>query len=213
LSRQSTTTAAITKATDVNQGRTNVPKAKMLKIGIAGAAASVGAVLAITSVFAHTPPSTNGHSVVGNLVKAARAASFPLVANDPALNVFANEQIADAEEAAERAAALAALQQKLAAELAAKKAAAAAADPCVAADQAEDAAERAARKAADQAEDAAEAASGVEDPAEDAKEKAARQAADKAEDASEAPCAAAEVKAFTKTSSGEHHSHSERRRD
>jgi hypothetical protein len=188
-----------------------VPKTKMLKIGAATAAAAVGAVLAITSVFAHNVPSTGSHSVVGNLVKAARAASFPLVANDPALNVFANEQIADAEEAAERAAALAALQQKLAAELAAKQAAAAA-DPCVAADQAEDAAERAARKAADQAEDAAEAASGVEDPAEDANEKAARQAADKAEDASEAPCAAAEVKAFTKKSSGEHHSLGDRHR-
>lgn len=169
-----------------------MPKSNMLKIGVATAAAAVGAVLAITSVFAHSVPSTSGHSVVGSVVKAARAASFPLIANEPALNLFADEQIADAEEAAEQAAALAALQQKLAAELAAKKAAAAAADPCIAADQAEDAAER----ATDLAEDALEKTNGEETPAAEAAEKAAKQAAEKAE--VEVPCAGA-VKSVTKT--------------
>jgi hypothetical protein len=98
----------------------------MLKIGVASAAAAVGAVLAITSVFAHTTPSTNGRSVVGSIVNAAHAASFPLVANDPALNALANEQITDEEEAAELAAELAAKQAEAAKEAAAKAAAAAA---------------------------------------------------------------------------------------
>jgi hypothetical protein len=94
----------------------------MFKIGVATAAAAVGAVLAITSVFAHTTPSSNGRSVVGGIVSAAHAASFPLVANDPALNVLANEQIADQEEAAELAAELAAKQAEQAAEAAAEAA-------------------------------------------------------------------------------------------
>jgi hypothetical protein len=98
----------------------------MFKIGVATAAAAVGAVLAITSVFAHTTPSSNGRSVVGGIVSAAHAASFPLVANDPALNVLANEQITDQEEAAELAAELAAKQAELAAEAAAAAAEAAA---------------------------------------------------------------------------------------
>jgi hypothetical protein len=98
----------------------------MFKIGVATAAAAVGAVLAITSVFAHTTPSSNGRSVVGGIVSAAHAASFPLVANDPALNVLANEQIADQEEAAELAAELAAKQAEQAAKAAAEAAAEAA---------------------------------------------------------------------------------------
>ena len=99
-----------------------MPRNNMFKIGVATAAAAVGAILAITSVFAHTAPSTNGSSVVGNVVKAAHTASFPLVANDPALNVLANEQIADEEEAAEQAAELAAEQAEQAAEAAAEAA-------------------------------------------------------------------------------------------
>jgi hypothetical protein len=98
----------------------------MFKIGVATAAAAVGAILAITSVFAHTTPSSNGRSVVGGIVAAAHAASFPLVANDPALNVLANEQITDQEEAAELAAELAAKQAEQAAEAAAAAAEAAA---------------------------------------------------------------------------------------
>jgi len=99
-----------------------VPKNNTFKIGVATAAAAVGAILAITSVFAHTAPST-GRSVVGSLANAAHAASFPLVANDPALNVLANEQITDEEEAAERAAELAAEQAAEQAEKAAEAAA------------------------------------------------------------------------------------------
>ena len=99
-----------------------MPRTNMFKIGVATAAAAVGAVLAITSVFAHTSPSTNGRSVVGSIVSAAHAASFPLVANDPALSVLANEQITDEEEAAEAAAELAAKQAEKAAEAAAEAA-------------------------------------------------------------------------------------------
>jgi hypothetical protein len=95
----------------------------MFKIGVATAAAAIGAILAITSVFAHSTPSTNGRSVVGSIVTKAHAASFPLVANDPAMNVLAIEAIADQEEAAELAAELAAKQAE-----AAKEAAAAAAE-------------------------------------------------------------------------------------
>ena len=103
-----------------------MPRNNMFKIGVATAAAAVGAVLAITSVFAHTTPSSNGRSVVGGIVSAAHAASFPLVANDPALNVLANEEITDQEEAAELAAELAAKQTEQAAEAAAAAAEAAA---------------------------------------------------------------------------------------
>jgi hypothetical protein len=103
-----------------------VPRNNMFKIGVATAAAAVGAILAITSVFAHTTPSSNGRSVVGGIVAAAHAASFPLVANDPALNVLANEQITDQEEAAELAAELAAQQAEQAKEAAAAAAEAAA---------------------------------------------------------------------------------------
>ena len=103
-----------------------MPRNNMFKIGVATAAAAVGAVLAITSVFAHTTPSSNGRSVVGGIVSAAHAASFPLAANDPALNVLANEQITDQEEAAELAAELAAQQAEQAKEAAAAAAEAAA---------------------------------------------------------------------------------------
>lgn len=99
-----------------------MPRNNMLKIGVATAAAAVGAVLAITSVFAHTTPTSNGRSVVGGIVAAAHAATFPLVANDPALNVLANEQVTDQEEAAELAAELAAKQAEQAAEAAAEAA-------------------------------------------------------------------------------------------
>ena len=103
-----------------------MPRTNTFKIGVATAAAAVGAILAITSVFAHTTPSSNGRSVVGGIVEAAHAASFPLVANDPALNVLADEQITDQEEAAEAAAELAAKQAEQAREAAAAAAEAAA---------------------------------------------------------------------------------------
>jgi hypothetical protein len=99
-----------------------VPRTNMFKIGVATAAAAVGAILAITSVFAHTAPSTSGRSVVGSVMNAAHAASFPLFANDPAPNMLADEQAQDAEEAAERAAELAAKQAEQAAEAAAEAA-------------------------------------------------------------------------------------------
>ena len=93
-----------------------MPRTNLFKIGIATAAAAVGAALAITSVFAHSTPSTAGHSVVGSIVKAAHAASFPAFANDPVPNAVtaAAELKAEAAEAA--------------AELAAEQAAAADAD-------------------------------------------------------------------------------------
>ncbi len=118
-----------------------MPKNNMFKIGVATAAAAVGAILALTSVFAHTAPSTNGRSVVGSIANAAHAASFPLVANDPALNVLANEQITDEEEAAEAAAELAAKQAEQAREAAAEAAEKAAEAAAEAAETDEDAAE------------------------------------------------------------------------
>jgi hypothetical protein len=147
------------------------PKNNLFKIGVAVAAAAVGAILATTSVFAHATPTTAGYSIVGSIVKAEVAASFPLFTADAAPNVLATEQINDAEEAAELAAKIAAEQAELAAKLAAAaaaEAAEAAPSACVAADQTEDAAE----KAADKAEDAAEKTGGTETPAEDTAEKA-----------------------------------------
>lgn len=111
-----------------------MPRNNMFKIGVATTAAAVGAILAITSVFAHATPSTNGRSVVGGIVSAAHAASFPIIANEPALNVIADEQIADEEEAAEAAAELAAKQAEQAKEAAAEAAAAAAEAAAEAAD-------------------------------------------------------------------------------
>jgi hypothetical protein len=170
-----------------------VPRPNPFKIGVAIAAAAVGAILAISTVFAHSTPTTSGHSVAGSIVKAAHAASFPVFANDPVPNAVtsAAELKAEAAEAAVE-------QAALAAKLAALKAAAAA-DPCVAADLTEDVAE----KAADKLEDAAEKANpALETPDEDAKEKAASQAAEKAE-APEVKCAgAAAVKTFA---SSAHH--------
>ena len=99
-----------------------MPRNNLFKIGVATTAAAVGAVLAITSVFAHATPTTNGHSIVGSIVKAEVAASFPLVSFDTAPNTTTDEQAADAEEAAELAAAIAAQQAELAAKQAAEAA-------------------------------------------------------------------------------------------
>ena len=170
-----------------------MPKSNLFKIGVATAAAAVGAILAFTSVFAHTPSTTTSRSIVGTIVIAATSAG--LVADDPALSGLTNEQDQDAIEAAELAAKIAAEQAKLAAELAAQKAeeaAEAAAATCTSGDQTEDAAE----KASDQSEDKTET-SATESASEDSAEKAARQATDQPEDKTEAPCAGAE---------GDHHS-------
>lgn len=184
-----------------------MPKNNLFKIGVAVAAAAVGAILAITSVFAHATPTAAGHSIVGSIVKAEVAASFPFFAADAASNVLTVEQANDAEEAAELAAKIAAEQAEVAAKQAAAAAAAAeeaaeaAPSACVAADQTEDAAE----KATDKAEDAAEKTGVTEGPAEDTAEKAARQATDGPEDSTEVKCApAATVKTFA-TESGNHH--------
>ena len=189
-----------------------MPKNNLFKIGVAVAAAGVGAVLAITSVFAHTTtPSTSGHSIVGSIVKAEVAATFPFVTLDSAPTALTTEQANDAEEAAELAAKIAAEQAELAAKQAAAAAAAAAeaaeAAPsaCVAADQTEDAAE----KAADSTEDASEKANGTESAAEDTAEKAAMKATDGTEDASEVKCAGASPKTFAATSGGHHSEGSE----
>ncbi|MHB8588896.1 MAG: hypothetical protein ACYDA0_08605 [Candidatus Dormibacteraceae bacterium] len=123
-----------------------MPRNNLFKIGVATAAAAVGAILAITSVFAHSTPSTNGQSLVGNIVNAAQADSFPVFTNEPAPNTLTDEQALDAEQAAE----LAAQQQELAAELAAQQQELAAE---LAAQQQELAAELAAEKA-DQGTDA-----------------------------------------------------------
>lgn len=109
----------------------------MFKIGVATAAAAAGAILAITSVFAHATPNTNGRSLVGSIVSAAHSASFPVFTNELAPTTLTDEQAQDAQEAAE-----------LAAEIAAQQAA-------EAAEQAQDAAEQAA-EAAETDEDAAE---------------------------------------------------------
>jgi hypothetical protein len=172
-----------------------VPKSNLFKIGVATAAAAVGAVLAFTSVFAHTTPTTPGRSMVGTIVNAATGASF-VSFNDTAPTTLTVEQDQDAIEAAELAAKIAAQQAALAAKLAAERAeeaAEAAANTCLATDLTEDTAER----AADQSEDAVEKTNGTESASEDAAEMAARQATDKPEDASEVKCAGAE---------SEHHS-------
>lgn len=117
-----------------------MPRNNLFKIGVATAAAAVGAILAITSVFAHSTPSTNGRSMVGSIVNAAQAASFPVFTNELAPTTLTDEQALDAEQAAELAAELAAQQQEIAAE------------------QAQDAAELAAEQAAEAAETAQAAA-------------------------------------------------------
>jgi hypothetical protein len=101
-----------------------LPRTNLLKIGIATSAAAVGAALAITSVFAHSTPSTAGHSVVGSIVKAAHAATFPAFANDPVPNAVTAAAELKAE-AAEVAAELAAEQAAAAAKAAAEAAEAA----------------------------------------------------------------------------------------
>lgn len=94
----------------------------MFKIGVAGAAAAAGAILAITSVFAHSAPTTTGTSLVGSIMNAANGASLPDFTQDP----VANEITAEADQDAAEAADLAAKQQQEAAELAAQQAAEAA---------------------------------------------------------------------------------------
>jgi hypothetical protein len=98
-----------------------LPRTNLFKIGIATAAAAIGATLAITSVFAHSTPSAAGHSVVGSIVKAAHVASFPAFANDPvpnAVTAAAEFKAEVAEAAAELAAEQAAAAAKAAAEAA-----------------------------------------------------------------------------------------------
>ena len=157
-----------------------MPSRKAFKIGAATLAATVGVIFAITSVFAHSTPSSSGSSIVGSIVKAATLASFPVFTTDPAATTLTDEQDQDAIEAAEAAAALAAEQAKEAAERAAELAAQQAAAACKTTDQPEDVAER----SADQAEDASEVKGSAGDAAEDAAEKAA----DKTEDAAEPKC-------------------------
>ncbi len=166
-----------------------MPKSNLFKIGVATAAAAVGAILAFTSVFAHAAPTTSSRSMVGTIVNAATGASF-VAFNDPAPTTLSDEQDQDTIEAAELAAKIAAEQAALAAKLAAEQAeeaAEAAAATCIAADQTEDTSER----APDQSEDTTES-SATESATEDSAEMAARQATDTPEDASEVKCAGAE---------------------
>jgi hypothetical protein len=174
-----------------------VPRSNLFKIGVATAAAAVGAILAITSVFAHTTPTVSGHSLVGSIVTAATLASLP--AKEPVPSLRVAEQALDAQEAAELAAKIAAQQAALAAQQAAlaaqqaAKHAALAPNACQIADQGEDTLE----KAADKTEDIAEK-TGTESTAEDAAEKAA----DKLEDAGEVKCVV--TPATTHTDSDNH---------
>jgi hypothetical protein len=100
-----------------------VPRSNMFKIGVATAAAAVGAILAITSVFAHSVPSTGGTSLVGSIVSRASDSSIPDMSQFPVSNEITAEADQDAAEAAALAAKIAAEQQQEAAELAAKQAA------------------------------------------------------------------------------------------
>jgi hypothetical protein len=173
----------------------------VFKIGAALAAATVGVILAIATVFAHSAAPTTGHSVVGGVVAHAGLSAPAEIAKDPFSNLLITEQETDAQEAAELAAKIAAEQAALAAKLAALKAAAAA-DPCLAADANEDATE----KANEKTEDAAEKAN----PAlETANEDATEKANEKAEDSTEVKCAgsgATKAKTFATFASGTHHS-------
>jgi len=172
-----------------------VPRSNLFKIGVATAAAAVGAILAITSVFAHTTPTMNGHSLVGSIVTAATLASLP--AKEPVPSLRVAEQALDDQEAAELAAKIAAQQAALAAKQA-EEAAEAAPSACQIADQGEDTLE----KAADKTEDAKETNGTVtESPIEDANEKTLRQAADKLE-SPEVKCVVAP--AATHTDSDKH---------
>jgi hypothetical protein len=174
-----------------------VPKNNLFKIGVATAAAAAGAILAFSTVFAHTTPTTTSRSVVGTIVNAATGATL-VSFNDTAPQTVTDEQDQDAVEAADLAAKIAAEQAELAAKLAAEQAeeaAEAAAATCIAADKTEDTSER----APDQSEDTSET-SANESASEDSAEMAARQATDQPEDKTETPCAGAE---------GEHHSDGE----
>jgi hypothetical protein len=102
-----------------------LPRTNLIKVGIATSAAAVGAALAITSVFAHSTPTTH-KSLVSSIVTAAHAASLPVFANDPVPNAQTDAAELKAE-AAEAAAELAA-EQAAAAAKAAKAAAAQAAE-------------------------------------------------------------------------------------
>lgn len=196
-----------------------MPRTNVLKLGLATGAAIAGAILAITSVAAHSTQATTVHqgskSTIGSLLEAANSASLPFVAPEPALNGVRDSMETEAEaDAAE----LLAEQQKEAAEAAAKAAAAAAkaaeeaaelaAQPaCVATDQAEDPIEKAAAKAAEAAE-AAEPTTAAADLTEDTAEKAT----DLAEDKTEVPCNSGEghdkIKVDNESKQGSNHEHS-----
>jgi hypothetical protein len=98
-----------------------VPKNNLFKIGVATAAAAAGAILAFTTVFAHSTPTTTGRSMVGTIVNAATGATL-VSFEDQAPTAVTDEQTSDAEEAAELAAEIAAQQAEAAAELAAQQA-------------------------------------------------------------------------------------------
>jgi hypothetical protein len=98
-----------------------VPKNNLFKIGVATVAAAAGAVLAFSTVFAHSTPTTTGRSMVGTIVNAATGATL-VSFEDQAPTAVTDEQTSDAEEAAELAAEIAAQQAEAAAELAAQQA-------------------------------------------------------------------------------------------
>ena len=104
-----------------------MPRTNMFKIGVATAAAALGAILAISSVFAHSSaPTAGGTSILGSIVNAANSATIPDDSQIEVSNELVAEQEQDAAEAAALAARIAAEQQREAAELAAKQAAEAA---------------------------------------------------------------------------------------
>ncbi len=195
-----------------------MPRSNVLRLGFATGAAIAGAILAITSVAAHsTQASTvhqSGKSVVGSLIEAANRASVPFVAPDPLISIRAEVELEAEADAAE----LLAEQQKEAAEAAAAAAAAAAkaaeeaaeqaAQPaCVAKDQGEDPGEKTLAQAAEAAEGAeptTEAADQTEDTAE--------RATDVAEDKLEVPCNNGEghdkIKVDNESKQGSDHEHS-----
>lgn len=98
-----------------------MPKNNLFKIGVATAAAAAGAILAFSTVFAHSTPTTTGRSMVGTIVNAATGATL-VSFEDQAPTAVTDEQTSDAEEAAELAAEIAAQQAEAAAELAAQQA-------------------------------------------------------------------------------------------
>jgi cobalamin biosynthesis protein CobT len=159
-------------------------KNNVFKIGAATVAAAAGAILAITSVGAHT-----GSVAVRTDSMAVHVAKAPALTGKSAIasmiaGLEAKEAAIKLAAAQKKAALLAARLAKLKADAAAE---AAEADQtptaCQLADQAEDANEKLARQAAEAAEHAAET-TGTEDAAAEAAEKAA-EAAEKATDATE----------------------------